>query len=276
MRMRLLITGGSSYLGRHLVPRAVAQGHTVCYTYFSQSGPDGADSRQLDLRDETAVRALLREWQPEAIIHTAGSNRSPDMTAVIGQSANYLTRHGADCRLVHLSSDVVFDGRHGPYQETDSVSPIHRYGEAKVAAEAIVAQHPNQVTVRTSLIYGLQIMDRSTEWISQALQAGEPVTLFTDQLRNPIWADSLSLACLELAGHTYRGILHVAGGQNMTRAEFGLKLLDWWDIQKRRSLHTGPSGPEWPLDCRLDIGLATNLLQTPLPGFDAVVQRQRS
>jgi dTDP-4-dehydrorhamnose reductase len=115
-------------------------------------------------------------------------------------------------------------------------------------------------------------MDRSTEWISQALRAGEPVTLFTDQFRNPVWADSLSLACLELAQNDYRGVLHVAGSQEMTRAEFGLKLLDWWGIAARESLRLGPSGPEWPLDCRLDVGVATAALQTPLPGFDEVIK----
>jgi dTDP-4-dehydrorhamnose reductase len=271
--MRILITGGSSYLGRHLVPLAAAGGHEICHTYFSQDAL--GDGRRLDLRDETAVQTLLRDYQPEAIIHTAGSNRSPDMTAVILQAAENLTRHGSTARLVHLSSDVVFDGRNGPYRETDPVSPRHAYGRAKADAEAIVAQHPNQVTVRTSLIYGLQIMDRSSEWISQALRAGEPVTLFTDQLRNPVWAESLSLACLELAQNEYRGILHVAGAQEMTRAEFGLKLLDWWGIQGRKSLRLGLSGPEWPLDCRMDVGLATAVLQTPLPGFDEVVDSHR-
>ena len=270
--MRILITGGSSYLGRHLAPLATAQGHEICHTYFSQDLL--GDGRQLDLRDETAVQTLLRDFQPDAIIHTAGSNRSPDMTAVIIQAAQNLVKHGAGARLVHLSSDVVFNGRNGPYRETDPVSPLHAYGRAKADAETIVAHHPNQVTVRTSLIYGLQLMDRSTEWISQALRAGEPVTLFTDQFRNPVWADSLSLACLELAQNDYRGVLHVAGGQEMTRAEFGLKLLDWWGIETRESLSLGPSGPEWPLDCRLDVGVATAVLQTPLPGFDEVVGRQ--
>jgi dTDP-4-dehydrorhamnose reductase len=120
--MRILITGGSSYLGRHLAPLAAAQGHEICHTYFSQDAL--GDGRQLDLRDETAVQTLLRDFQPEAIIHTAGSNRSPDMTAVIIQAAQNLVKHGAGARLVHLSSDVVFDGRKGtPYRESDPPSP---------------------------------------------------------------------------------------------------------------------------------------------------------
>jgi dTDP-4-dehydrorhamnose reductase len=287
---RLLITGGSSYLGRHLVPIAEVN-HEVGYTYYLNRplGTQGISGElrgtqeeekrwgrktwQLDLRDEAAVRQLVTEWQPEVIIHLAGSNRSPDMTAVIEQGASHLVAAATlvNARLIHFSSDVVFDGRHAPYRESDPPSPIHAYGRAKAAAEAIVARYPNHVIIRTSLIYGRRLMDRSTEWIATALSQGQPVTLFDNQWRNPVWARTLSLASLELAQMEFRGILHIAGRQAMTRADFGLKLLDWWGIAGRDSLTIGPSSDAWPLDCRLDIALATELLETPLLGVDEVL-----
>jgi dTDP-4-dehydrorhamnose reductase len=296
---RLLITGGSSYLGRHLVPIAGVQ-HEVRYTYYqndlmgtqgklpsqgrgqelrgTQEGESGGEREgerawRLDFRDGAAVRQVVTEWRPEVIIHLAGSNRSPDMTAVIEQGASNVAAAAAlvDARLIHLSSDVVFDGRHAPYRESDPPNPIHEYGRAKAAAEAIVARYPNHVIVRTSLIYGRRLMDRSTEWIVAALREGRPVTLFDNQWRNPVWARTLSLACLELAQLDYRGILHVAGRQAMTRADFGLKLLDWWSIGERGSLIIGPSSDAWPLDCRLDVSLAADLLETPLFGVDEVL-----
>lgn len=89
--------------------------------------------------------------------------------------------------------------------------------------------------------------------------------------RNPIWAESLSRACLELAGHTYTGVLNVAGRQVLTRANFGLKMLDWWNISERDNLIVAPSDGAWPLDCELDLTLATILLETPLPGVDEVL-----
>lgn len=297
MSKRILITGGSSYLGQQLLPLADQQNqesaqypsgattrgrpcqYQFLYTYFTHN-PTGlpGDSRRLDIRDPQAVHQLVSAWQPEAIIHLAGSDRSEDMAAVICQGAENIVRaaQAANTRLIHLSSDVIFDGRHGPHTESEPPSPIHAYGEAKATAESAVAAYDKHVIVRTSLIYSLTQMDYGTQWMVNSLQAGDPVTLFEDQLRNPIWADTLSGALLELVELDYQGILNVAGSQEMSRAEFGLNMLDWWGIEKRATLSTGSSPNTWPKDCRLDVSLAKRLLSTPMLGVDAVIAAHKS
>jgi dTDP-4-dehydrorhamnose reductase len=273
---RLLITGGSSYLGQHIVPIA-ARKYEIRYTYY-QNDPLALDiGRKLDLRDGQAVNDMVTAWQPQYIIHTAGSNRSADMVRVIHMGAQNISKAATDvgARLIHISTDVVFDGRNAPYDETDRPSPIHAYGRAKALAEDVVAQLTNYVVIRTSLIYGLQIMDLSTKWITDDLRSGIPVTLFSNQMRNPVWVDSLSMACLELLHLDYNGIFNVAGNQALSRAEFGQKLLDWWGIDERSGLSIDKSEDAWPLDCRLDLGLATALLATPLPGVDEVLSDQK-
>ena len=273
--MRLLITGGSGYLGRHLAPLA-ARGCAVAYTYFAGEplAQTGLTGFRLDIRDGAAVAALAAQWRPHAIIHTAGSNRTPDMAAVIVQGARHVaaaaTQVGA--RLIHLSSDVVLDGAGGPYTESAATQPLHAYGQAKATAETLAQATPNHVIVRTSLIYGLRRMDWSASWMASALQRGETVTLFTNQWRNPISAKTLSAALLELVEHPYTGILHLAGRQALTRAEFGLRLLDYWAVRERDTLRLAPDlSGLYPLDCRLDTTLAGQLLQTPLPGVDEVL-----
>lgn len=273
---RLLITGGSSYLGQHLVPRALAQAPgALLYTYYSNEPLSLPQARQLDLRDAPAVHALFDAFRPDVIIHTAGSNRPAEtMDEVIRLGATHVTQaaraHGA--RLIHLSTDVIFDGQNAPYHEDDPPSPLHAYGRAKAAAEATVSAYPDHVIIRTSLIYGLERLDRGTAWIRDALRAGRAVTLFTDQIRNPVWAPALCNACLELSTMAYTGVLHVAGAQRLSRAEFGERMLDWWGIDDREILRFGRSDPErWPQNCTLAIGRATRLLATPLPGVDAVL-----
>jgi len=272
---RLLITGGSSYLGQHLVPQALAA-HEVRYTFFSQDPLGLPDGRYLDIRSETDVDQLVTDFAPDVIIHTAGSNRGADMEVVIEQGAAHVARAATavGARLIHLSTDVVFSGRGGaPYDETAVPDPVNAYGRAKAAAETSVQSHANHVIIRTSLIYGLQRMDHGTAWMSQALEAGKPVTLFDNQIRNPVWVETLTAACLELANHAYTGILNVAGQQVLSRAAFALKLLDWWGIRQRQTVTIGPSlGGQWPLDCTLDLRRATAVLQTPLPGVDNVCQ----
>ncbi|MCB8938992.1 MAG: SDR family oxidoreductase [Ardenticatenaceae bacterium] len=274
---RLLITGGSSYLGQHLVPLAVAAGHMVEYTYHQNQPIMPGTGHQLDIRDETAVHSLIHAHQPEIILHLAGSNRGSDMAAVIRQGTSHVlwAAHELGIRLIHLSTDSIFAGDAAPYDETAVPTPVNAYGRAKADAEAIVQQHPNSVIVRTSLIYGLAQMDHGTRWMAEALANGEPVTLFSNQIRNPVWVNSLCAAILELADNSFTGILNVAGQQALSRADFALKLLDYWQIQPRHTLTVAPSDRRWPLNCELDLRLSTAVLHTPLPGVDSVLSQAK-
>lgn len=272
--MKILITGGSSYLGQHLVPLALPD-FEVCYTY-NQNDPLALPiGHQLEVRDETAVSHLISSFQPDVIIHLAGSNRGADMADVIVQGTAKVTQVAAraNIRLIHMSTDCVFDGLKPPYDETAVPTPVNAYGKAKTQAEAIVQKHPNHIIIRTSLIYSLENMDHGTSWMADALREGKPVTLFNNQLRNPVWTTTLSQACLELAANDFIGILHVAGAQTMSRAAFSLKMLDWWGITDRESLTVGPSeSGNWPLDLTFDVRKGTAVLKTPLFSVDQVIQ----
>lgn len=277
--MRLLITGGSGYLGRHLVRRVAAGWPGEWrYTTFSTDPLGLPQGVRLDLRDGAAVARFVAEFAPDAVIHTAGSNRTPDMAAVIVDGTRYVAGAAAraGARLVHLSTDSVFGGDRAPYDESAPPAPLNDYGRAKAAAEALALAHPNAVAVRTSLIYGLDEIDNGTAWMVEALRAGQPVTLFTNQRRNPIWVETLAAACLELVDTPYTGVLNVAGRQVTTRAEFALRLLDWWGVGERATLALAEdNGRRWPLDCAMDVRLAERLLRMPLPGVDEVLDLKR-
>lgn len=278
----VLITGGSGYLGRALVRLAVQTlpAGKFAYTYHTADPLALPQGRRLDLRRLEDVERTIAELQPAAVIHTAGSNRIDDMVPVITHGTAHLVvaLSGSGARLVHVSSDALFDGRHAPYDESAAAAPLNAYGRAKAEAEHIALEnYANCVVVRTSLIYGLDEMDHSTAWVARTLQAGQPVTLFTNQLRNPVWTGTLAAACLELVGLSFTGVLNVAGDQVLSRAAFGQRLLDYWGISDRTTLalvedHSG----RWPVDCRLDLTLARQVLDTPLPGMDAVLATGQS
>ncbi|PID86743.1 MAG: NAD(P)-dependent oxidoreductase [Chloroflexi bacterium] len=273
--MKILITGGSSYFGQHLVPLALPECE-LCYTYYQNDPLALPLGKQLDVRDKTAVSTLITSYHPEVIIHLAGSNRGAHMADVIVQGAAHVTQAAAqaNARLIHMSTDCVFDGLNPPYDETAVPTPVNEYGRAKAKAEAIVKQYPNHVIIRTSLIYSLEKMDQGTRWMAAALQRQEPVTLFDNQMRNPVWTTTLAEACLELAGSSFTGILHIAGSQIMTRAEFGLKMLDHWGITARDTMTIGPSqSGNWPLDLSFSVAKGTAVLKTPLLGVDQVLQQ---
>lgn len=282
---RLLITGGSGYLGRHLVRLLGREPERwpgeFAYTFHSadpHSLPLGA---RLDVRDAEAVVRLVAAFRPDAVIHTVGSNRPADMATVITEGTaavvEALRAQAPAARLVHVSTDSVFDGASAPYDERAEARPINDYGRAKLEAEhRVLARAPDAAIVRTSLIYGLEEMDNGTAWMVEALRAGQPVVLFRNQRRNPVWADALAAALLELVapGHPHRGLLHVAGSQVMTRSEFGLRMLDAWGVEKRGTLTIADDASgRWPLDCEMDLSLARRVLRTPMPGVDEVLGR---
>lgn len=273
--MKLLITGGSGYLGQHLTPIAAAL-HDVHHTFYSAERTNIPQAHQLDMRDTDGVVALIKKVQPDAIIHTAVSNRTDDVWGGIVDGARAVTTgaEATNAKLIHLSTDIVFNGEDAPYTEDSPVTPIHEYGRAKVESERIVAAYANHAIVRTSLIYSLHIMDMGTRWMKKSLEAGESFTLFSNHYRNPVYAPNLSHACLELASNAFTGILNVAGAQALPRSEFASKMFTFWGVDQT-NVSAGPDESEgrFAKDVRLDLSKAKATLTTPLWGLDEVLRR---
>ena len=284
-RTRMLVTGGSGYLGRWIVRLAHA-GWDVTATYLTHPVNQFADEpgalwRRLDVRDEAAVRALLQEVRPAVVIHTAASNpgEGADFETVNGAGTRHVARAAAlyGARLIHISTDVVFDGEKGHYVEEDLPAPVTPYGYSKALAEEEIRSSGAEATiVRTSLIYGWRPrLDRQTRWIVNALNTGQPVHLFTDEIRCPIWVESLAAVVVELAGLEYTGMLHVAGAQALSRYEFGVRLARFHGLDPASLIpaRSRESGLRRPLDCTLDCSRARALLRTPLPGVDEILEQ---
>jgi dTDP-4-dehydrorhamnose reductase len=274
----MLVTGGSGYLGGWVVRLARADWNVTATYRANAVGEPDADWRQLDVRDEAAVAVLVDEVQPQVLVHTASLNPGlgDDFEAVNAAGTGHVARAAASvgARLIHISTDVVFDGRRGSYVEEDPPNPITPYGRSKaLAEEAVLASGAKAVIVRTSLIYGWRPnVARAAQWIIDDLQAGKPVRLWTDEMRCPIWVESLAAAVVELADLSYTGPLHVAGAQTLSRYEFGVRMLRFHGIDPSPVVPT-PSPRDKPrlLDCTLGCSCACALLRTPLPGVDEVL-----
>lgn len=279
---RLLITGGSGFLGTHLVQQAEEDGRWETWALYFQHAPAHsglADWRCVDLRDRAAVRGLVRQVRPAVIIHTAyGGPQDHDSAGATVVGSRNVAEAAADvhARLLHLSSDAVFDGEAPPYSDNDPPWPITPYGRAKAAAEwqVLAAGPSDHVIVRTSLIIGLSPPDPHLSWILKGLRCGEPITLFKDEYRCPIWVTDLAGALLELAGIDYRGILNVAGPQRVSRYELGEKVARHADLDPTGLTpgFTDKSNLLRPRDCTLDISRARRLLETPLRSLDEALE----
>ena len=288
---KLLVIGGSGFLGSHIVMLAQKQGWKVYASYYQNPmrGTGACHWIPLDIRDEKAVVDSLTSVEPDVIIHTAYTMNLDILHEVIIDGTHNVVNAFAvralsspsakksSVRLLYISTDVVFDGKKGWYQETDPVNPIHEYGRAKAKAEVAILEHiKSAVIVRTSLITGLKKQDPRTREIRENLQNQKPTKLFVDEYRCPIEVENLTNALLELARLPYTGILHVAGAERLSRYEFGVALAEYFHLSTTSLIPSkaAESGMIRPLDCSLDITRGKNLLETKLKGIREVLRSE--
>ena len=226
-----------------------------------------ATGERVDVRDRDAVVALFERLRPDAVIHTAYRQGTPDAWDInvvgSGNVAHAAALIGA--RLVHVSTDVVFDGRKGaPYVETDAPSPCTDYGRSKAEAEQrVAAAHPDPVLVRTSLLIGGPGHESSPH---ERAALDPERTFYTDEVRSPVQVTDLARALLQLALLDVSGPLHVAGDDGLSRADLA-------ELLAGRPVRRSVAPRARPLDCRLDSGRARSLLGAVPRGVREVFAR---
>lgn len=290
--MRLVVIGASGLLGREVVRAAVRRGHKVLALGSSRSPsvPPGVESGRLAAGDLAAAERLLLDRFPEGVINAAALSdvgaceRDPALArhanAELPERLAQLAHH-VGARFIHLSTDMVFDGRAGPYRSTDSPAPLNVYARTKLAGEEAVmaaGRHGACVLRSTPILGNTPGGDRTPhERLFLDWKAGKAARLFAEEIRQPVSAPNLAEVCVELAERgNLSGIFHWGGRDAVTRLELGERIarrfgLDPSVLVKAVSHADIPGLPPRPRDLRLELHPLAGKLRTQPQGLDEIL-----
>lgn len=246
--MKILITGANGLLGQKLVKLILDKGKDELIATARGENRLPFDDKayrflSLDVTSEQEVNAVLSETKPEVVIHTAAmTNVDQCETEREGcwqlnvKATQYLKNACEDTGafLVHLSTDFIFDGEDGPYDEDAEANPISYYGESKLESEKVVMEgNLDWAIVRTVLVYGIaHDMSRSNIilWVKKSLEEGKSIKVVDDQLRSPTLAEDLAIGCYLIAEQRAKGIFNICGKDLLNPYQMALKTADYFNL----------------------------------------------
>jgi dTDP-4-dehydrorhamnose reductase len=246
--MKILITGANGLLGYKLVQllsrqrdvQTIATGRRMISDL-----PSGVSFRELDITDPIQTGNVIGELKPDVIIHAAAMTQVDqcEMEHDLCWKANVTGVENLidacaknQTHLVHVSTDFIFDGSHGPLDETATPRPVNFYGESKFAAEqALQNSTIGWAILRTVLVYGVTPdMSRSNIvlWVKKNLEDGKSINVVNDQWRTPTLAEDLAMGCFLAASKKATGIYNISGKEMMTPYDIAIQTADFFKLNK--------------------------------------------
>jgi dTDP-4-dehydrorhamnose reductase len=233
--MRAVVIGGSGQIGGWLLHVLSQRGHQAIGTYATAAYPGLI---HLDAANLEGAATWLREQKPEVVFYPAGftwvdgcekdpaRNRSANLEQPLNL-ARVSVQLGA--RFVHFSTDYLFDGAAGPYDESATPAPLNAYGRAKLDAELALTQEVGDgaLIVRTCWVYGPEKQGKNfAHQVLKSLKEGRPLTCPSDQVSTPSYGPDVAQATVLLVEAGHSGVIHVAGPESIDRPGFARAIAD--------------------------------------------------
>lgn len=232
---RFLVTGASGLLGLNFSLQAANQHELVAVV--NRHGLKGVPFPVVsaDLIQPGMVERVLEVTQPEVMVNCAAvaildtCEAQPELAyqvnaALPGTLAAAALRLGV--RMVHISTDAVFDGVRGCYDEDDAPNPVNHYGKTKLAGERNVLEaNPDALVARVNF-YGWSLHGKRSlaEWFFYQLAAGQPVKGFTDVFFCPLEVTHLAEILLRMVELRLSGLYHVVSPECLNKYDFGVRI----------------------------------------------------
>ncbi len=243
---RILICGANGLLGQRL---ALMLGGRTDYETLNTSRERSFvyddrlfDFTQLDLTRKGDVKSLVSSFQPDVIMNAAAmtnvdwceEHREEAWNGNVVAVENLVeAARKVGAKLIHVSTDYVFDGKTGNYSENDKPNPVNYYGKTKLAGEnAIRVADIDHAILRTIVVYGygIGVKKNFALWVVDSLRNGNSIRCVTDQIANPTYVTDLALAMTSIAELGKSGIFHVSGREEVSRYEFAVRIAEGFGL----------------------------------------------
>lgn len=254
--MKLLITGSNGLLGQKLVYKLRNRNNLTCIATARGENrlleKSGYDYSPLDITNKQDVDAVFGKYLPDVVINTAAMTNvdacETDRDGALLLNATSVRyqiealqelkrRHpGYAPHFIHLSTDFIFDGSHGPLDENEKPNPLSYYAETKLMAEEFVmASDLDWSIARTVLVYGIvDNMSRSNIvlWVKSSLEQGKTINVVDDQFRTPTLAEDLADGCILIAEKRALGIYNISGKDFYSILDLARLVADYYGLDK--------------------------------------------
>jgi len=246
--MRILVTGCNGLLGQKLVELISSQkDYYLIATAKAKLIPDlpRGEFHLLDITNANEIEEVIAKAKPDVVINTAAMTQVDQCEterekcwAANVDAVSYLVDscQKNNVHLIHVSTDFIFDGTHGPLDENEKPNPLSYYGESKLAAEVVIQKSSiDWAILRTVLVFGVtKDMSRSNIvlWVKKSLEDKKTINVVDDQFRTPTLAEDLAMGCLLAVKKKAKGIFHISGEAMMTPYDIAIATADFFKLDK--------------------------------------------
>ena len=272
---RIFITGISGQLGGTL--------NKYLSRYFNVLN-NQENFYNIDVTNKSELKYFLEELSPDYIINCAAltnvdfceHNKRDSYEVNVNGLRNIISCSKKSAKIIHISTDYVFNGNQKMFAESDIPDPISYYGKSKLESENILrTSNRDYLILRTSVIFG-KTGNNFYVWVRDSLKNDKKISVVTDQISNPTWSWSLSEAIYKSILNNISGLFHYAGEEVISRYDFAIKIAKMHDFDYNRIIPIKTSdlnqNAKRPLNSALDVSKIKKIIDVEHPSLDYILK----
>lgn len=246
VKNRIIVTGANGMLGQRTVEYYSSKENVdlLATSVENKSVIDSVDYVSCDIKSRENIKKVIYDYCPDFIIHTAAftnvdlsEKMREDAWKINVKGVEYIAEaaRAIDARIIHISTDYIFDGKNGPYDENALPNPIGYYGRTKLASENALKISGTLFTIlRTNVLYGIAHNSRPdfVRWVINSLGNNEKIRIVKDQINNPTFIDDLVQAISKIIEFRKTGVYNIGGKEFLSRYEFTNRIAEYFNLDK--------------------------------------------